>query len=93
MRIGRSRWLDDALRAQERGADGGNYCTRADSDPASVATAFCRQGKMVLAKVRELVRPEMERLEMPVHAPVVAESGLADVAGNASFASSIKKHT
>ena len=48
---------------------------------------------MVLAKVRELVRPEMERLEMPVHAPVVAESGVADVAGNASFASSIKKHT
>ena len=48
---------------------------------------------MVLAKVRELVRPEMERLEMPVHAPVVAESGLADVASNASFASSTKKHT
>src|SRR5712672_605317 len=39
--------FDDALRAQERGADGSDHSARTDRSPASVAAAFYRRGKMV----------------------------------------------
>src|SRR4030088_644423 len=39
--------FDDALRAQERGADGSDHSAKTDRGPASVAAAFYRRGKMV----------------------------------------------
>jgi hypothetical protein len=63
------RGADDALRAQERRADGGGYGAGTDGGATSVAVAFCCEGnwsdERVLAKVRELVLPEMER-----HGPI-----------------------
>src|SRR5262249_36902564 len=39
--------FDDALRAQERGADGSDHSTKTDRGPASVASSFYRRGRMV----------------------------------------------
>src|SRR5215510_2935322 len=39
--------VDDALRAQKRGADGSDHGARTDRSPASVAAAFYRRGKIV----------------------------------------------
>ena len=38
---------DDAVRAQERGADGGGDGAGADGGPASIVAAFCRPGVVV----------------------------------------------
>ena len=40
-------WPDDAVRPQERGADGGGDGTGADGGAASIVAAFCRPGFMV----------------------------------------------
>ena len=59
------RGADVAVRAQERGAYGGGDGAFAGGSPASIAAAFVGEGQWsdekVLAKVREMVLPEMER--------------------------------
>ena len=69
---------DDAVRAQERGADGGGHGARADGGAASIAAAFRRPGALVgrevLAKVREMVLPEIER-HGPIEAWIIDDTG------------------
>ena len=70
---------DAALRAQERGADGGGDGAGADSGPASIVCCILSvrlawSDEKVLAKVREMVLPEMER-HGPIEAWIIDDTG------------------
>ena len=67
------------MRAQERGADGGGDGAGADGGAASVAAAFRRRraawsDEKVLAKVREMVLPAIER-HGPIEAWIIDDTG------------------